>query len=90
MSEPTTRSRGRNVVITVYVAIVALTGVMGVLIGLVLEEDLEPVTVLAVELPPPAWLGLWGAIAIAGGLGLLLVAVHVVGKRYDDAKAPEE
>lgn len=82
--------RGRSVVLTSYLAMVTLAGVLGYVIGaVVLPRRLDDVPVA--ELGPlsfpitPTTMALYGVAVVAVGLGALLGAVVLVSRRYDEA-----
>jgi hypothetical protein len=82
---------GRRFVIVVYVAIVALTGVFGYIIGLVRPENLDPRLLGFIDLPPtPGGMALYGMATVALLLGVLLLGVRYVSRRYDTAAVDEE
>lgn len=70
---------GRRLVIGLYVGLVAFAGVMGLILGVMLD-DLQSVALLGVvPIPPtPAGLALYGSVTIAIGLGVFLLAVRYV------------
>jgi hypothetical protein len=77
---------GKRFVILVYVALVAVTGVFGYIIGLARPEDLNPRLLGVIPLPPtPAGVALYGMVTVALVLGVLLLAVNYVSQRYDTA-----
>ena len=73
---------------TVYVGVVALAGVLGYIIGIILPAqknvqmaELGPLTF---EITPVSF-ALYGMVMLAVSLGVLLALVQIVGSRYDDA-----
>jgi hypothetical protein len=77
---------GKRFVILIYVALVAVTGVFGYIIGLARPEDLDPRLLGVISLPPtPAGVALYGMLTVALVLGVLLLAVNYVSQRYDTA-----
>ena len=81
--------RGQRVVVTIYLVIVAFTGVAGYMTATVVGEINPPRFLFLVEFPPtPLGLAAFGALTIGLVLGVLLVAVTVVSDRFDDA-APD-
>jgi hypothetical protein len=82
VSESATATRdvsGQRIVIGIYLGIVALAGVMGLILGFMIE-DLESVALLGVIPIPPTPLGLafYGSVTIALLLGVFLLAVGYV------------
>jgi len=81
---PTESRRGNRIVLAVYAAIVAVTGVMGFIIGLIRPKDLDPELFAVIDLPPtPFGMALYGMVTIALILGVLLLLVRYVAERYD-------
>jgi hypothetical protein len=79
---------GNRLVLTVYVAIVALTGVFGFVIGTIRPKNLDPELFGFVQMPPtPTGLALYGMATVAVGMGVLLYGVTYVSERYDTAEA---
>jgi hypothetical protein len=77
---------GKRFVILVYVALVAVTGVFGYIIGLARPENLDPRLLGVISLPPtPVGVALYGMLTVALVLGVLLLAVNYVSQRYDTA-----
>ena len=82
---------GKRFVILVYVALVAVTGVFGYIIGLARPADLDPRLLGVVPLPPtPAGVALYGMLTVALVLGVLLLGVNYVSQRYDTAAVDGE
>lgn len=74
---------GRRLVIGIYVGLIAFAGMMGYILG-VIVDDLRAVSLLGlIPIPPtPIGLAVYGAVTIALLLGVLLLLVIYV--------APEE
>jgi hypothetical protein len=82
VSESATATRdvsGQRIVIGIYLALVVFAGVMGLILGFMID-DLESVALLGViPIPPtPFGLALYGSVTIALVLGVFLVAVRYV------------
>jgi uncharacterized integral membrane protein len=76
---------GRRVVGTVFVAIVAIAGLMGFILGIVNPEGLNPTLFGVIDLPPtPLGMVIFGVVTIGVGLGVLLLAVSFVADRFDE------
>jgi hypothetical protein len=76
--------RGNRIVLVVYAIIVAVTGVMGFVIGTIRPQNLDPKLFAVIDLPPtPFGMALYGMVTIAVILGVLLLAVRYVAGRYD-------
>ena len=79
---------GRRVVATVYLGVVALAGVLGYILGMILPAQKN---VQMAELGPvsfeitPVSFALYGMVMLAVSLGVLLALVQFVSSRYDDA-----
>ncbi len=85
--EATERWNGPRFVLTLYGALVALTGVFGYVIGLIRPDDLDPRLFMVIELPPtPFGMALYGMITVGLILGVLLLAVRYVASEYDTAE----
>jgi len=84
--------RGRSFVVGFYLAIVALTGAIGAVLGAFGPEDLTPVKLLGlVELQPtPLGLAVYGVVTVGIALGIPLVLVVVVSEIADAENAREE
>ncbi|WP_309221778.1 cox cluster protein [Halorussus sp. MSC15.2] len=82
---------GRSFVVAFYALIVAITGVVGAVLGVAGPDDLTPVTLLGlVELQPtPLGLAVYGMVTVGLALGVPLALVVVVSKRAD-AERPGE
>jgi hypothetical protein len=76
---------GRLFVIAFYLVIVAITGVVGAVLGAVGPADLTTVRLLGlVELQPtPLGLALYGIVTVGLVLGVLLLLVAYVSQRFD-------
>ncbi|WP_435348945.1 DUF7520 family protein [Haloarchaeobius sp. HRN-SO-5] len=91
MSQPVTdRLRGRRVVTTVYVAVVALAGVFGAAIGVLLPaengRDIQEAAFAGIEFAvTPFNFALYGVLMVGVTLGVLLVGVSLVSRYDDDA-----
>jgi hypothetical protein len=91
VSETSTRGRradysGRSVVFVIYVTAIAVAGLMGFLLGMIGPNALRSVKLfLLIEIPPtPLGLAVYGMVTLATILGVLLLAVRFVARRYDD------
>ena len=84
--------RGRRLVVGLYLALVAFTGVAGVLFGSVVDDPVPPKFLFLVELPPTRLgFALYGALTVALVLGIPLAAIALLSDRVDDAAvAPPE
>ncbi len=89
MSEtPTRRGRadysGRSVVFVIYLVAVGVAGVMGFLLGMVGPDALRSVRLFfLIEMPPtPLGLAVYGMVTLATILGVLLLAVRFIARRY--------
>lgn len=87
MTDTVTRSPagrpGNRVVLFIYVAIVAIAGVMGFILGNARPEDLDPELFGFIQLPPNAFgTALYGMLTVAIGLGIMLGLVIYVSDRY--------
>lgn len=83
MSEVDDRTGGRQLVIGLYVAIVLLTAGLGFVIGLIGPQGLDPVLFGVVQLPPtPLGTAVYGAVTLGVMLGVALLAVRYVSRRY--------
>lgn len=78
---------GRRLVVTIYVAIVLLTALLGFVIGIIAPQGLEPVLFGVIRLPPtPTGTAVYGAVTIGVLLGVVLLGVVYISERYDDAE----
>lgn len=80
---------GRSFVIGLYGLVVAITGVVGAVLGAFGPDDLTAVNLLGlVELPPtPLGLALYGVVTVGLSLGVPLVLVAYVSRRVDAEQA---
>ena len=80
-----TGQRGRNVILVVYVVVVAIAGLFGYLLGAIGPDALRPVKLFfLVEIQPtPLGLALYGMTTLGVGLGALLLGVRYASRRYD-------
>ena len=78
------RPRGRSVVVGLYLAVVAVAGVTGYLLGAIGPEGMRPVSVFGVFslAPTPMGLALYGVVTLGVGLGIALALVAYVSDRY--------
>jgi hypothetical protein len=82
------RFGGRAFVLVLYLALVAVSGVMGALFTVAVDDPAPPALFFLVELPPTvAGFALYGAVTIAVVLGLPLALVVFVSERVDDVDA---
>ncbi|EMA44202.1 DUF7520 family protein [Halococcus saccharolyticus] len=83
---PSTGRRGRSVVLTVYVVVIAIAGLTGFLLGTYGPEELRPVDLFfLIELQPtPLGLAIYGMGTMGVGLGVLLILVSYASQRYDE------
>ena len=85
MSDSATAQPGERIVVRLYLVIVGLAGVMGFVIGSIRPENLQPALFGVVDLPPtPFGVALYGIGTVGIGLGVLLVLVVYVSRRYVD------
>lgn len=83
MSDSETRP-GHRIVVVVYVAVVAIAGAMGYLVGVVRPADIDPELFFLVQFPPtPLGVALYGMVTVGVVLGVGLGLVVAVSKRYD-------
>lgn len=70
---------GRRVVVAIYAGLVAFAGVMGFILGVIID-DLQAVALFGLIPIPPTPLGLavYGAVTIAVALGVFLLLVVYV------------
>jgi hypothetical protein len=90
VSETPTRGRranhsGPRVVFAIYLAAIGVAGTMGFLLGMVGPDALRSVRLFfLIEMPPtPLGLAVYGMATLATILGVLLLAVRFVSRRYD-------
>jgi hypothetical protein len=77
---------GNRIIIALYLIVVAVAGLMGGVIGSIGLRDLEAVSFLGLVTfqPTPLGLALFGMLTIGTMLGVLLLLVIVVSRRYAD------
>lgn len=75
---------GNRVILTLYAVVVAIAGLMGAVIGSMGLRDLEAVSFLGLVTfqPTPLGLAAFGVSTIGTFLGVLLLVVVVVSRRY--------
>jgi hypothetical protein len=79
-----TRRDGRRFVLTLYAVIVGLTGLLGFVLGAVIEMGAPPRLFFLIPLPPTGpGFALYGIITIAVVLGLPLGLVVYLSNRLD-------
>lgn len=77
---------GRRLVVSLYLIVVAIAGVMGFVIGVVAPQGLDPRFLGVVEFPPtPLGVAAYGALTLAVLLGVVLLAVTVAARYDEDA-----
>jgi len=80
------RVAGPRVVVAVYLAVLAVAGTMGALLGYVNPEGMDPELFFLIDLPAtPLGMATFGVVTVGVGLGVLLVAVSFVS-RYDESQ----
>jgi membrane-bound ClpP family serine protease len=81
---------GRRVVLTVYLGVLGVTGLLGLVLGVAKPVELDPVLFGVLPLPPTA-LGMvtYGVVTVGVGLGAILLVMNHVAKRFDEERAPE-
>jgi len=85
MSEADTR-QGNRVVLFVFGSVILIAGVMGLILGSIRPDDLDPELFGLIQLPPtPIGVALFGMITVGVGLGAFIAGVVYVSRRYDDA-----
>lgn len=79
------RVPGQRVVLTVYLVVVGVAGVMGALLGYVNPEGMDPRLFFVVDLPPTI-LGMvaFGVTTVGVILGVFLLGVRYVAQFDDD------
>jgi hypothetical protein len=76
---------GKRFVVALYLALVAVSGVMGALFTVAVSEPSPPALFFLFELPPTTLgFALYGAVTIAVVLGVPLALVVAVSERVDD------
>lgn len=75
---------GNRIILTLYAVVVAIAGLMGAVIGSMGLRDLEAVSFLGLVTfqPTPLGLAAFGVSTIGTFLGVLLVLVVFVSRRY--------
>lgn len=82
MTESVQRLAGKRVVVVVYLAIVALTGALGAVVGLISGGNVDPRLFGLIDLPPtPLGMAIYGVVTVGLLLGLLLALVEYVSKK---------
>ncbi|MCT9096241.1 cox cluster protein [Haloarchaeobius sp. HME9146] len=86
------RFQGNRVVLTVYVVVVALSGVFGAAVGVLLPvdvgRDVDVASIAGIEFAvTPLNFALYGMAMVGISLGLLLLLVRFVSRYDDDAVA---
>lgn len=78
---------GRSVIVTIYIVVVSVAGLMGAAIGSIGLRDLESVSLLGVVTfqPTPVGLAAFGVMTVGVTLGIALGFVVFVSRRYPDA-----
>jgi len=78
--------RGDRLVVSLYLIIVGLTGVMGYVLARATDRSLQPELFGMIQLPPtPVGVAVFGMVTIGLLLGVLLALVVYVGRNFDDA-----
>jgi hypothetical protein len=82
------RSRGRRIVVGIYLAVVALAGVFGAAVGVLLPvesgRDIQQASIAGIEFAvTPLNFAVYGVVMVGVALGVLLLAVRFVS-RFDD------
>ncbi|WP_240137676.1 DUF7520 family protein [Salinigranum salinum] len=86
--EPGRRLGGKRFVVGLYLALVAVSGLLGVLFTTAVDDPSPPALFFLVELPPTAvGFGLYGAVTVAVVLGVPLLFVVLVSALVDDPDA---
>lgn len=77
---------GHRVIIALYLIVVAIAGTMGGVIGSIGLRDAEPVTFLGLVTfqPTPLGLAMFGISTVGTMLGVILLLVVFVSRRYAD------
>ena len=74
---------GRRVVLFLYVVVVAIAGFTGLVLGYIGPRDLDPQLFGFIAMPPtPLGMAAYGDITLATVLGVMLVLVTFVSRRY--------
>ncbi|WP_256299448.1 DUF7520 family protein [Haloarchaeobius salinus] len=84
------RFRGRRIVVGIYLAVVALAGVFGAAVGVLLPvesgRDIQEASIAGLEFAvTPLNFAVYGVVMVGVGLGVLLLAVRFVSRFDDDA-----
>lgn len=92
MSDPHERRLpGRRIVVYLYVVVVAIAAGTGFLLGTIQPQGLDPELFGVVQLPPtPLGMALYGGLTLAVVLGVVLLAVRYVSRRYDQAETASD
>ncbi|MFB6182994.1 MAG: cox cluster protein [Haloarculaceae archaeon] len=89
MQRPIEAVSGRRVVLIVYATAVGVAAMLGLILGVARPVALDPVLFGVIQLPPtPLGMVAFGVVHVGVGLGVLLVAIHEVGKRFDRDLTP--
>lgn len=81
-----TEWQGDRFVLVFYGLLVTIAGVFGYVIGLARIEDIDPRLFMLIQLPPtPLGMALYGSLTVGTILGVLLLLVRFVARRYDTA-----
>lgn len=85
-TEGSTARGGNRIIIALYLIVVAVAGLMGGVIGSIGLRDLEAVEFLGLITfqPTPLGLAMFGMLTIGTMLGVLLLLVVFVSRRYVD------
>lgn len=77
---------GRRIILLLYVIVVSITGLMGGIIGSIGLRDAQPVDAFGVVTfqPTPLGLAAFGMTVVGTLLGVLLILVVVISRRYAD------
>ncbi|MFB6178458.1 MAG: cox cluster protein [Halorientalis sp.] len=77
---------GNRVVLTVYLTVVIIAGVMGTILGAIRPKDLDPELFGVIQLPAtPFGVALFGMLTVGIGLGAFITVMIFVSRRFDDA-----
>ena len=87
------RFRGRRIVVAIYLAVVALAGVFGASVGVLLPiesgRDIQQASFAGAEFAvTPLNFAIYGVVMVGVSLGVLLLAVRFVS-RFDDESVDE-
>lgn len=77
---------GERIIVALYVIVVAITGLMGGVIGSIGLRNLQPVSYLGLVTfqPTPFGLAMFGMTTVGTLLGAILLLVVFVSRRYAD------